>query len=151
MRKLLLFIPILLFISCTSGYKLNELSSSLELAELKIAELELQQEEYENSIVIKSDEIEEYITAVTFGAYSFKKNETAEFETYLILKKLPENVSSKWTCSPDPMALKSEGERYFVTNSYASARSVEFTGDYALTFLNGKNVQLPWNRQFDVK
>ncbi len=137
--------------SCNSNYEIESLES--EITELKIqnARLRVQLEDNKNSIVIKENEIHEYLMPVTFGPMEVSPNEKVTFETHLVLKKLPENIKTEWTCSPEGMAIKNNGVRYYVTNSYESSRDIEFKGTYSLIFPNGDKKELYWVREFKVK
>jgi hypothetical protein len=152
MRLLIIKITILAILSsCGSKTELDNLKSEIADLKMKNKKLQTQLTRFDNSIVINSEEIDEFIMPLTFGPMEVKPNEVTTFETHLVLKKLPDNIQTNWTCSPEGMAIKNQGLGYYVTNSYESKRDLEFKGTYNLIFPNGDKKELYWLRDFKVK
>lgn len=137
--------------SCTSNREVDRLKSELAQLNSENTKMQVQIEQFENSIIIKPDEIHKYLMTLTCGGFEFKRNEETSFETYLVFKDLPENIQYEWRSEPEVMSIQNDGIPHYLKNTYETIGLREFFGSYVLTFPDGHTEELIWKREFEVK
>ncbi len=137
---------ILIFSACSNHSEHQEL---LKLRKENTA-LKKKLDSYDHSVVITPDNIHKYVGALAVGPESVKKNEPVDIHCYLYLHNLPSKVDFK--TDQENQFVKTNGKvEHFIQNTFPGSGERIFTGKYTVTFPNGEEWSIPWEKRVIVK
>jgi hypothetical protein len=115
------------------------------------AELKKKISVFDEAIVLTPENIGKYVSAISFSQSKGKRNEEIQHYTSLALIKVPEHIKVEWESTPEPMSLKEDGIARYSNNIYQSPGKRKFNGSYTLIFPNGREWNIPWEREYVVE
>lgn len=147
--KSFIFFALAMLLVCSSC---NSNAKDKKIAKLEKANAALKEKlaSYNDAIVITHENIGKYVGAIAVGPEQVEKNEVSEIGTYLYLQDLP--VDIQWEDDQENQSVKEPNQiiRY-IRNSFPGAGTRTFTGKYTVTFPNGEQWSIPWQKELIVK
>lgn len=148
MNKLTFYSLVLILVlsACSNHSEHQEL---LKLRKENIA-LKKKLDSYDQAVIITRDNIEKYVGSLAGGPNEVKKNEEILVNSYLYLHTLPLKVDC--TMDQENQSVEALGQiGRSIRNTFPGSGERIFTGKYTVTFPNGEEWSVPWEKRVMVK